>query len=443
MSSQSSSKSSVFGLLTNIAWPLILGTAIAGVFLALIRSGPLASPMGIRYFAGHPISMVETAFFFAGLVALALKAMEILGEYGQLDRATLGERGQLLPADQASHLMDRWQELSASAQKSYLGRRLQEALAVIQRSGSADELEEEMKYLSEGDVLRQQESYSLIRIIVWATPMLGFLGTVIGITNALGGLDPKQLATAPDIAFQGLKNGLYTAFDTTAVALSFSMFLMFLQYFLDKIEGHLLSLVDERAAEELAGRFAKEGTATDPHVRTIERMSVAVVRATESLVQKQAEVWQHSLEHAQDRWQQTAHTAGDALTTSLAAALTGTLGQHVNQLAQVEQKASEQMQRRWEQWQTALSDNARLLHAHQQELVRQSEMMTQAIHAVADVTKLETALNNNLQSLAGAKNFEDTVLSLSAAINLLNSRLGKPDAERVELNKPSTKGKAA
>ena len=46
------------------------------------------------------------------------------------------------------------------------------------------------------------------------------------------------------------------------------------------------------------------------------------------------------------------------------------------------------------------------------------------LEATGDVRNLESALNQNLTALAGAKNFQDTVVSLSAAIQLLTSRLG-------------------
>ena len=405
-------------------------------------NGPLDYKILHRYFAGHPISMVETAFFFIGVVALAMKGIEICGEYMVVDEVTLGERDRERPVEHAAHLLDRLSELSAAARNSWLGRRLKDALESIQRTGSADNVQEELKFLADADVGKQQDSYSLVRIVIWATPMLGFLGTVVGITEALGNLDPKQLATAPDVAFEGLKNGLYTAFDTTAVALSFSMLLMFIQYFEDRLESSLLATVDQHAADELAGRFERLGASSDPHVQTIERMSVAVVRATESLVQKQAEIWQQSLLAVSGQFKQNTLQAGDQLTAAVSAALGGVLAKHVEQLAQVEHKAAEHMQRRWEQWQTALSENARLLHAHQQELLKQSELMGQTVKAVGEVTSLEKTLNQNLGALAGSKNFEDTVLSLSAAINLLNSRLGKSEATHVELVKP-TKGKAA
>jgi hypothetical protein len=164
---------------------------------------------------------------------------------------------------------------------------------------------------------------------------------------------------------------------------------------------------------------------------------VAVIRATENLVEKQAEVWQGSLDRAQERWQQSAEAGSEVLANAMSIALS----RHVEQLAAVEQRASEQMQRRMEQWQTALSDNARLLHSNQQEMIKQGEVMTQAIRAAGEVTDLEHALNENLHALAGTRDFENMILSLSAAITLLNSRLGKSE-ERLD-PKPPTKGKAA
>src|SRR5947209_11771221 len=56
-------------------------------------------------------------------------------------------------------------------------------------------------------------------------------------------------------AMQGLLAGLYVAFDTTAIALCFSIALMFVQFMLDRGESQLLSAVDRCASEELGGRF--------------------------------------------------------------------------------------------------------------------------------------------------------------------------------------------
>ena len=56
-------------------------------------------------------------------------------------------------------------------------------------------------------------------------------------------------------------------------------------------------------------------------------------------------------------------------------------------------------------------------------MIRHGEVLERTLQATAEVIKLETALNDNLNSLAGSKNFEDTVMSLSAAIHLLTTRM--------------------
>jgi biopolymer transport protein ExbB/TolQ len=347
--------------------------------------------------------------------------------------------------EDTGRLLGQLDRLSASVRHSYLGRRLYDVLTLVARKGSADGLEEELKYLSDMDGARQQESYALVRIVIWATPMLGFLGTVVGITQALGDLDPKQLATDIQGAMTGLLAGLYVAFDTTALALSLSMALMFIQFVIDRIETQLLSTVDLRASEMLVGRFQQLGAGTDPYLASVERMSQQVLHASEDVIRQQAKVWEATIEAAHQRWSQLVDTAESQTEAALLGALEKSLQTHASELAKLERDASERAARRWEQLQTALSDNARVMRAQQEEMMRQSELLAQVIKATGDVKTLETALNQNLHALAGAQNFEDTVMSLSAAVNLLSSRVSRaPEhAIQVDLQKSPAKNRAA
>jgi biopolymer transport protein ExbB/TolQ len=383
---------------------------------------------------------------------LLIKLLELLGEFSILPRVTLGRGAIHQPASHASHWLEVLAQLPSRAQNSYLGRRLTEALeAVLQRS-SADDLADELKYLSELDAGRAQDSYALVRIIIWATPMLGFLGTVVGITDALGDLGRElsnsgaaEAGGSLNTAMQGLLAGLYVAFDTTAIALCFSIALMFVQFMLDRGESQLLDAVGHRANLELSGRFELIGLSSDPNVQMMQRMTQGVIKATEQLVQRQAELWQQSISAAHQQWQHVSRQTTEQMQTALGSALSQSLNHLAAQLAKSEQTSSEQLQLRWEQWQTALSQNARLLHTQQQEMVKQGELMTQAIRAAGDVVQLERALNDNLAALAGSKNFEDTVMSLAAAIHLLNTRLGHGyDAPQVALkHHGQVKGRAA
>lgn len=440
---RNSASGNVLSTLGQLAWPLILGSGITVGFFGLVFGGPLEHPLILRYFAGHPVSMVETALFFIGLVALAMKGQEVLAQLGISSQIDLGETPKDAGPDVAVTLLDRVAAWPSRVRKSYLGRRLTEALETIERKNSVEGLDAELKYLADMDVGRQQDSYSLVRIVIWATPMLGFLGTVMGITQALGDLDPKALASDIETAMQGLLSGLYVAFDTTAVALSFSMGLMFLQFLLDRVEVQQLAEVDARVAEELLTRFETSSAGGDPQVAAVQRMATSVLQATQQLVQRQVEVWQQTVNAAHNQWSQLADSNSQQLTSALQTALSQSLEEHHKQLARVEQHAGEQLQRRWEQWQTVLSDNARLLHAQQQEMVRQGEVMQQVLRAAGEVTALEHALNSNLSALAGSRNFEETVMSLSAAIHLLSARLGHQPASSVDLKSPPAKGRAA
>ena len=432
-------QNALWSLISGVGWPLMLGLGVTAIFYALVFQGPLHHPLTIRYFAGHPINMIETAFFFVGLLALVNKMLDVRHQQTALGAVSLGDFAGPQPVSKVGELLELLATLPKRLQESYLGRRLNDGLEAIERNGSADKLEEELKYLAELDGNRQFESYSLVRIINWGNPMLGFLGTVVGITVALGDLGTSLGSAAPDGgnqlqgAMQGLLAGLYVAFDTTAIGLSFTMALMFIQFGIDQVEVELLGQVDKRAAHELMGRFEMVGASSDPQLQAVHRMTQLVVAGTEQLVHRQAELWQQTIHSAHEHWDRLQQSSGEQLQAALSASLDESLEKHSTNLARVEQASAEQMLKRWEQWQVALHENAKLLHAQQQEMCRQGELMTQAIRAAGEVVQLERALNSNLSALAGAKNFEETVMSLAAAIHLLNARLGRVDNHQIDL----------
>ena len=430
----------------NLGWPLLLGGAASVIFYTLLYRGPLNTPQMHRYFSSHPVLICETIFFFVGLASLLLKVFEVLGQHVALGVVRLEER----PASgqkpgEAVRLLEAIGQLPAAARNSYLGRRLRDALQFVARRGSADGLEDELKYLADMDAARQQDSYALVRIVIWATPMLGFLGTVVGITQALGDLDPQLLATDIQKAMEGLLAGLYVAFDTTALALTLSMTLMFIQFLIDRVETHLLGSVDLRTNEALVGRFEHLGGSADPHVASVERMGQAVLQTLGDVVQQQVTLWQGTIQAAHEQWSQLVETAGQQLRGSLTAALDQSLQKHAAEMDRQDRESADRVRTRWEQLQTALSDNARMMKTQQQEMNRQSELLLQVVHATGDVVQLEQALNANLATLAGAKNFEDTVMSLSAAIHLLTTRInGPPDSTAVvDLKHAQSRGRAA
>ncbi len=421
-------RSPFFGsVLDSIGWPLAGGLVATTAFYLLIRQGILTNELVIRYTAGHPVEYAEVGLFFIGLCAILRRGWQAVRQIGIAEGVQFDPPpGQGQTPQEASKLLQELAELPMTVRRSYIVTRLESALDFVRRQGSADALDDELKYLSETDAERTYEGYALVRIIIWATPMLGFLGTVIGITLALGDLSPEALVNSPKVAMEGLLSGLSVAFDTTALALTLSIVLMFVQFLITQVENQLLLLVDRRVNELLGQRFKKFGTDRDPHLASVERMTQSVLMGVQTLVQRQSDVWKSSLDGAHAEWSKLMLSTGTSLETALSSALQKSMSAHMQNLLKLEEAATNRTAVQWKQLQQTSAETIREVRANQAELSKHSEITLQVLKATGEIMNLEKALNQNLTALAGSKNFEDTVVSLSAAIQLLSSRLGKP-----------------
>ena len=136
----------------------------------------------------------------------------------------------------------------AERSKSLVGKRLLRLLGVWDGTGSAFQLERAADSDLELYELSMSSSFSLPKVLLWAIPLMGFIGTVIGMSQAVGSFD-AVLSNADNV--DGLKNGLVkvtgglgTAFDTTYLALVISVILAFPLNLCERNEDRLLSQID-------------------------------------------------------------------------------------------------------------------------------------------------------------------------------------------------------
>jgi biopolymer transport protein ExbB/TolQ len=421
--------------------PVLWGGLATFGFYAPLHAGHWTHPFVLRYFAGHWVEYVTTAMFFVGMAELALKMLNLSGQSRILKAPLLDA---IPPGGQSvSHcesLLGRLARQPADWQDSYLVRRLREALEFVYRKNSAAGLDDELRYLSDLDATRMQSSYALVWFVIWAVPIMGFLGTIIGITDAVGNLSPKAL----EQSLSGVTAGLGVAFDTTALSLSLSIVLMFAKYFIERYENGLLGRVDDRTSAEMVGRFEESATTADPQVASVRHMAETVLGALDKLVVRQTELWQQSIQAAHEQWSRQAAAMGSVIEDALSASLSANVQQHAAALAEAEQAATARNRQHWDGVQQALLQNAEAVTLQQRELTRQGELLLKVVGATENLTCLEDELNRNLSALAGARHFEETVISLSAAIGLLTARLGHlNETPRVELNSGKRKGQAA
>ncbi len=398
--------------------PLFWGILGAAGFYSILEACPpdmTQLDLVRRYFTHHPVEYMQTVLFAIALAALITKLFDILAQRSGVEESLLGPA----PATpqsvgECNTLLAKLNDLPERRQNHYYIARLRCALQHVRQHGSADSLDDELKYLSDADAGRSYASFGLFRVIVWAIPILGFLGTVIGITMALQGVNdqanqpaavsvlaadnvssPKPTNNGNAVAMHNAQQndansqqgnsmeqvikGLGLKFDTTALALTLSMVLMFIHFYVERAENSLLGQVDQRVLDELAGRFAGVPANADGQFFAVRRMAEAMMQATEALVKRQAELWLSSVDSAAEHWTKMSETAAGHVQTAMSAA-------------------------------TA-------------ELTHQTETLQKAVEAAGEVTRLEDSLNRNLAALAGSKHFEQTVLSLAATVNMLSAQL--------------------
>ena len=416
--------------------PLLWGGALAFCFFGLIHGGVISDPNVVRYLAGHWVEYVEVAMFCVGLAALALKGGDIYRQLRTADESPLEpipEGGQS-PAEAAT--------LAAAvsdAAAGYLPRRMREALDFVVRTGDSDGLNDHLKYLADLDAARAAQGYGLVRFVIWAIPIMGFLGTVIGITVAIASLSPTQLEN-----ISGVVAGLGTAFDTTATALGLSMVLMFLQFVVDRAEQGLLARVDETAWQALGGRFQSFGGG-DGAALAIARLGETMARGSAQLLDAQEQAWRSLEQTAVGGIRQLLDEAGERMTTTLGGSLDSSLARWGESLAKAHDDLASRREERWTAAAESLAEAVRGLERHQRSLAEQTAVLGSVVDATRDITTLERSLDSNLARLASTGRFEETLATLAAAVQLLAVRAGDVagDARRVDLHAVRTTGKAA
>jgi biopolymer transport protein ExbB/TolQ len=103
----------------------------------------------------------------------------------------------------------------------------------------------------ESEMARLDSELAMLRFSVWATPALGFIGTVRGIGVALQG---AELAMKGDTS--AVTGGLGVSFNSTLIALTLCLFLMYLLHEIQLAQERLVLDTERYADEQLVARLS-------------------------------------------------------------------------------------------------------------------------------------------------------------------------------------------
>lgn len=456
------SLSSLLQVTSSLLVPVAFGLSAFLLLCAIVDGGLIQNELVDRYLFGHWVSRTTTALFCIGVAALLLVGKNLLGQFAAIRRIQLEEvdvdPSTETDASLSEKLLGQLKSLPGFVRDHYLYQRLQKLLEHISRNGASHETESELRHLADSDRDQKQGRYAFVRILIWAIPLLGFLGTVLGISEALGKLSVGAEEDLPAM-MSGLQSSLYVAFDTTAQALVLSIGLMFALFLFERIEGQLLQLVDTRALEIASGFFEFTTPASEAATQ-VSRLGRRLLASTRSAVREQTEIWRSTIGAAEQAWASAHLTAGEEtrlrvvaeieqtfsrLCQQLESAVTQSLEQSRVQHEQLQNQSADRIERslqilndglalqlnrletatsqnleqanrsfaeQWAAWQTGMQSQAADLAADREVAAEHTRAMNQLAQHLESIVSVQEALNRSLDALTSTSRIEVVLADL-------------------------------
>lgn len=297
----------------NLLLSAAAGLTLSMAFLVVISFVTPDSRFGQIFLNRGWVTKAEVALAAWAVCFMALKQLQIRRQRGLAADNPLA----LAPAKFADcrdlrEATGRLARREESYHKSVLHRRAYRGLERADNDGNRSAVAETLHSLALLDASRTENSYSILRVLIWAIPIVGFIGTVAGLGGAVGGFS-ESLAHATDFAqlkslLGGVTAGLSVAFDATFVALLISLILMFPASHLEKRELDFLTDVDEFCQHELLGRLNDSSASpNDPQ---------AIAEAFREVIQQQQESFLHWWKQANDTLMESFNTAAERVGSS-------------------------------------------------------------------------------------------------------------------------------
>lgn len=239
---------------------LLIGGGITILFLLMMFPFK-GTRLGDIFLDRGWVNFAETFLFFWGLTMLFLKARinkhQRRAAFLNLFPEQLGSK---IDVTSVGAFIDNIYSVPLSLRDSIIVNRIRKALELFESRVDNGEVSSFLETQSDLDANRSVGSYTLLKVFLWAIPILGFIGTVMGLSTAVGSLDmdPEKMKES----LKALTGGLGMAFDTTLLGLILSILMSFPMAAVQKKEDETLTIIDAFCTEKLLPKLDDSKSAT-------------------------------------------------------------------------------------------------------------------------------------------------------------------------------------
>jgi len=241
----------------------LLTTLIGGAVYAtsyLAREGEWGAVIW-EYLTGFGrIPIPITILSIWSLVFLVLKALKIRAQRAALRvHFVPDDTAFVLTAATADSVVDAIDRAADQPARFMFLSRSRSVLRVMRNLGRVSDVDDLIASRGDQDESTIDSGYTILRGFIWAIPVLGFIGTVVGLTQAMSRFGSALRAAGKDVdaitqQLTGVLSGLDTAFITTAEALIAVIFIHLIQTVVRRADEQLLDDVREACFDSIVSR---------------------------------------------------------------------------------------------------------------------------------------------------------------------------------------------
>lgn len=246
----------MFGLIATV---IFLGI----VFLTEMKFGEIY--LTDLFLRRSPIQWLIMWCFFTALMGLAYKRIEVIKQLKGFTLSIFPSKAGRIEMKDVPNLLAR-KEISQGSQEYALIYRVKQALERVHATNSTKDLIPVLDALAAVDRAIMEASFAGIRFLIYAMPVLGFIGTVYGIGMGIRGFEgviagaENFMAIKPNLI--SIAKFLGVAFDTTLLGLTCSAITVLLTTLQYKREDDLLSQIEGYCIENLVNRLEERDPGT-------------------------------------------------------------------------------------------------------------------------------------------------------------------------------------